>query len=387
MKTFTLRTFLMLFILFTAFNTTFLQGQTRVFVKTNADGGVAFTAYGDHASWATATNDLQAAIDDLSALLDGGEVWVQSGTYYPTDDIPGAPGGDTKYQSFMLRNNVRIIGGFAGTETEITQRTEYGYQETNATILSGELQEDGDPVNNAFHVIFAADGTDDTAILEDFVITQGYAENGVPPNGRGGGIHARFGGVFRSCYIVGNYAENGGGVYTYKGGTFEKCIIESNLAQEDLADLEGKGGGVYANLGGTFTNCIIHSNTAFNGGGVYIEHSLSDGQSVIPEFINCAMGNNQAGNKGGGIFILNGGKVMSCLVVNNEVPDVNSDGEGGGIHLQEGGEIVNGTVANNHTYEIGTGISIDDGVDDTPDGPILSIQNTLLWGNTQTFLA
>ncbi|MBI9064109.1 MAG: T9SS type A sorting domain-containing protein, partial [Marinilabiliaceae bacterium] len=242
-----------------------------------------------------------------------------------------------------------------------------------------------DPLNNSFHVVFAEDGTDDTAILEGFVITQGYAENGIAPHGRGGGIHARFGGVFRECYIVDNYAENGGGVYTYKGGTFEDCTIETNIAQEDETDEEGKGGGVYVNLGGVFTNCIIHSNQGFNGGGVYTEHSLTDPESKIPQFINCAMGNNQAKNKGGGIFILNGGEIMSCLVANNEVPDANQEGESGGIHLQEGGEVVNCTVVNNHCYEVGTGIAIDDGADNTPQGPTLAILNTFLWGNTQTF--
>lgn len=385
MKISSLRNILMLFVIFTAFSTSFIQGQNRVFVKTSTDGGVEFTAYGDHATWETATFDLQAAIDALSVLVDGGEVWVQSATYYPTDEIPGAPGGNTKYQSFMLRNKVRVIGGFAGAETAISERADYGYEETNATTLSGEMQQDANPVNNSFHVVFAEDGTDDTAILEGFVITQGYAENGIAPNGRGGGIHTRFGGVFRECYIIDNYAESGGGVYAYKGGTFEDCIIETNIAQEDEADEEGKGGGVYTNLGGVFINCIFHSNQAFNGGGVYCEHSLIDPDSKIPQFINCAMGNNQAKNKGGGIFIFNGGEIVSCLVANNEVPDANQAGESGGIHLQEGGEVVNCTVVNNHTYEIGTGISIDDGVDDTPDGPALSILNTFLWGNTQTF--
>jgi len=385
MKNSTLRFILMLFVLFTAFNTFQLPGQTRVFVKTLADGGGAFSGYGDHATWGTATYDLQSAIDALSVLMDGGEVWVQSGIYYPTDEIPGAPGGNTKYQSIMMRNKVRIVGGFAGTETEISQRTNYGYEEINATTLSGELQQDASPVNNAFHVIYAEDGTDDTAILEGFVITQGYAENGIAPNGRGGGIHTRFGGIYRECYLVDNYAESGGAIYAYKGGTFEDCIIETNIAQEDESDEDGKGGGVYANLGGIFTNCIFHSNQAFNGGGVYTEHSLTDPESKIPQFINCAMGNNQAKNKGGGIFIFNGGEIMSCLVANNEVPDANQAGESGGIHMQEGGSVVNCTVVNNHCYEVGTGISIDDGADDTPDGPILSILNTFLWGNTQTF--
>ncbi|MBI9065614.1 MAG: hypothetical protein JEZ14_26760, partial [Marinilabiliaceae bacterium] len=104
MKISSFRNILMLFVLFTAFSTTLIQGQTRVFVKTSTDGGVAFTSYGDHATWGTATHDLQAAIDALSVLEDGGEVWVQTGTYYPTDEIPDAPGGNIKYQSFMLKN-------------------------------------------------------------------------------------------------------------------------------------------------------------------------------------------------------------------------------------------------------------------------------------------
>ncbi|TAJ12487.1 T9SS C-terminal target domain-containing protein [Marinilabiliaceae bacterium JC017] len=383
MKTFTFKRIIGLVII-TAINLSFIWGQTKVYVKTD---GVNFNAIANHVTWETATHDLQAAIDALGDLENGGEVWVKSGIYYPTVDIPSAPENNTntKYQSFMLRNNVRVIGGFAGSEATIDARVDYDFGEANATILSGELQQDGEPANNSFHVVFAAGGTDETAILEGFVITQGYAENGLDPNGRGGGIHTRTGGTFRECYIVDNYAENGGGIYAYKGGVFENCTIESNEAREDGSNANGLGGGVYVNLGGVFNNCIIHSNTAYSGGGVYLEHSLTDIESVIPQLINCGIGSNQAKNKGAGIFILNGGQVVSSIVANNEVPDVNQAGESGGIHIQEGGEVINCTVVNNHVYEVGSGIAIDDGEDNTPDSGTLSVLNTILWGNTRSF--
>ncbi len=34
---------------------------------------------------------------------------------------------------------VGIYGGFAGTESNVSERTDYGYGEINETILSGDL--------------------------------------------------------------------------------------------------------------------------------------------------------------------------------------------------------------------------------------------------------
>ena len=74
----------------------------------------------DGLSWATAKSDIQEAIDLANQIYSGAEIWIAKGTY--------------KHGSEMtMRNNVRIYGGFAGTETSKEERVA-----GNETILDGE---------------------------------------------------------------------------------------------------------------------------------------------------------------------------------------------------------------------------------------------------------
>jgi hypothetical protein len=66
---------------------------------------------GDGKSWATAFNDLQAAID-ASLELDDPELWVAEGTYAPDPNAPVA----------TISVPMAIYAGFAGTETSRAQR-------------------------------------------------------------------------------------------------------------------------------------------------------------------------------------------------------------------------------------------------------------------------
>ena len=76
---------------------------------------------GDGESWATAMNDLQAALD--KAAIWKGEVWIKKGIHKPTA------------ASYRLRANVRVRGGFAGTEGETDADCD---PVGNVTILSGD---------------------------------------------------------------------------------------------------------------------------------------------------------------------------------------------------------------------------------------------------------
>ena len=91
---------------------------------------------GNGASWGTAFKYLQ---DALRASRPGDQVFLAKGTYYP-DDFYFANGqniyfGDREL-SFVL-NKVNLYGGFAGNETQLSQRNPLG----NPTILSGEIWE------------------------------------------------------------------------------------------------------------------------------------------------------------------------------------------------------------------------------------------------------
>src|SRR5262249_49166895 len=81
-------------------------------------------------SWAHADPGLRAR---LAAARPGDQVWVAQGTYKPT-------GGTDRTASFALKDGVAVYGGFAGTETQLTQRVLAQHE----TLLSGDIGAPGD---------------------------------------------------------------------------------------------------------------------------------------------------------------------------------------------------------------------------------------------------
>ena len=74
-------------------------------------------------SWANATDDIQAAIAEAGRYR--GEVWVRAGRY-----VPPASG-------YVLKPNVALVGGFAGTETSRAQAD----PAANVTCFSGDVED------------------------------------------------------------------------------------------------------------------------------------------------------------------------------------------------------------------------------------------------------
>jgi len=66
----------------------------------------------DGMTWATAFPNLNTA---LSAAQYGDQVWVAAGMYRQ-------PANADRSSSFILKNGVKIYGGFNGSETTLTQR-------------------------------------------------------------------------------------------------------------------------------------------------------------------------------------------------------------------------------------------------------------------------
>lgn len=138
------------------------QAQTRFVSTTGTNSNPASAT-----SWATSTTNLQGAIN---ASASGDQVWVAAGVF--------KPGGNTNTDpavSFSMKNGVAIYGGFAGTETLLSQRPALNpvAGQPSSTTLSGDIGNPSSTTDNSYHVIHnpASLSLTTSALLDGFVIT------------------------------------------------------------------------------------------------------------------------------------------------------------------------------------------------------------------------
>lgn len=183
---------------------TFIQAQNYRYITPSGAGSQNGTSWSN----AYSASDIQTAIDNLNAL-NGGEVWIAAGTYYPTTTFDNST-TDNRKKSFNLKSNVHLFGGFSGNETAKTQRANYGEGEINETILSGDLGTIGSNSDNSYYVVYVASGVS-AAKLDGLTVQDGNANT--------------------SSY------NDGGGVYTSYGDlTVYNCVIKNNHAMIMAAD-------------------------------------------------------------------------------------------------------------------------------------------------------
>ena len=248
-------------------------------------GGIVYvnaaaTGANNGTSWTNAFTKLQDALTKVRTCHDQTQVWVAKGTYYP-DEGTGYTNNERR-QSFSMESGVAIYGGFAGGETQFSQRN----LKNNITTLSGDInQDDGTGMSNqtnAEHVVLC-NSVNNTASLDGFTITKGYATEG-------------------DTY----YDQNGGGLFALNSSAnIVNCRFVNNYALD-------QGGGI-ANLSSStrIINCIFTGNSAIDGGGI----SNIDSQPVI---INCSFSGNQAYEAAGAIFgNASFVTITNCIVWNN----------------------------------------------------------------------
>lgn len=282
------------------------------------------------ASWANAYPKLQDAL----AVTDTGEIWVARGTYRPAD-CASCTTADRE-QFFPLKNNVALYGGFAGNETNRTQRD----IQANPTILSGDIGTPVDSTDNAYRVVIAED-VDSTAILDGFIIEEGNADGpfgfsfggGLYIDGTGGAIGNP---LIQNCTFRNNYATGGGGI-----------------------GMEGSGNGTIRTIA---RNCLFEGNAcsllaASRGAAVFITASV--GATVEPQFIGCTFRNNYSGDDGGAIAInvtstatlnpsFSAVRIDSCLFENNTTEG--NFGRGGAIWMLTGSNTESHNVISNSRF-------------------------------------
>ncbi|MHB1415031.1 MAG: choice-of-anchor Q domain-containing protein, partial [Chloroflexota bacterium] len=337
------------------------QGATaisagRLYVNKNATTG-SHTG-GD---WANAFTELSAAL--LAANPDATnptvEIWVAAGTYKPSSS------GDVG-ATFTLKNNVKVYGGFAGGEANLTDRNPD--PATNGTVLSGNVDNDGIlNAGNSHHVVTAPSGTDSTAMLGGFTIADGNADWN-SGGGNGGGVLVNGSPTLTNLILSGNASDQQGGGLAILSGT----PALSNLTFSGNAS-GYCGGGMYVQNGTqTLSNAVFASNTAtYSGGGLCLDNDANAQLKSVTFSGNSA-------SDGGGLAIY---YYSTATLVNVVFSGNTASGWGGGMYVETYGVVglTNVTMTGNTA---GGGSCGGGGIYVAWGAP--TITNSILWGNTST---
>jgi hypothetical protein len=301
------------------------SGTTRLYVMQGAVGTTG-------EDWANALPTLQDALWIANPSncpgLAIGEIWVAAGVYFPDEGMGQTD--DDRNATYQLRNNLAIYGGFAGTESLLSQRNWL----SNATILSGDIDQDSALTGNSYHVVTGS-SANSSAILDGFTVTGGNADEAGP-------------------------AGNGAGIYNINGSpTLSNLVISQNAA--------ANGGGIYNDGSSpTLTNVSIHQNTAtLDGGGIYNRNSSN------PTLTNVSISGNAADLSGGGIYSRGSSPTLVNVVISGNL--AGEDGGGMASVLSSSPTLINVTMSGNQAINEGGAIV-------NKDGSIV-IQNSILWNN------
>lgn len=255
------------------------------FVKANAAGS------GSGFSWTDASTNLETTLADPFCL----EVWVAAGTYAPNSS-----------GTFSIKPGVAVYGGFAGNETQLSQRDPAAHR----TTLSGHLA-----AGQSFHVVTmdgttAAGSITASTMLDGFAVTGGNAVGGSSDD-YGGGLRCVATNA-RTCSptltnleFAGNSANSGGGaIYLRASGGTSAPLIQRTLFANNSG---GSSGGAIQgdDTGGGFSIPILIDDTFVgnsagdDGGAIYNDGSASGTSSTV--MTNVTFTRNSATN-GGAIF-------------------------------------------------------------------------------------
>ncbi|SOD18402.1 gliding motility-associated C-terminal domain-containing protein [Pedobacter xixiisoli] len=340
---------------------------------------------GDGSSWAAASGDLQAMINASAA---SGEVWVAAGTYKPNRRANALETitADDRYNSFVLKKDVSVFGGFSGVET-----TKVGRDfAANASILSGNLGNQAIDTDNAYHVVIAA-GDLGTATLNGFTLTKGYTSgtgtgtttpvNGINiPISRSPGIviyssSPTLENLIISENVNGSTDQTGGATYIIYGSpNFNKVKFVNNRTSGTTAGAVFVFGSAATNSKPVFSEVDFIGNQGSSAGAVAISSSskvefkkcnFTGNKSISSwggalqlfaasadaEVIDCNFADNQSFTSGGAIY---NGLAAPLKIINTTFSNnIASNGQGGAISFSSGPLIIEKSTFNGNKSPLG----------------------------------
>jgi hypothetical protein len=239
-------------------------------------------------SWATAYAGLQAGID---AAMSGDSVWVASGTYQ-----------SPSFTGIVMKEGVKILGGFLNTHTDISQRN---WTANLTTIKSSNYRAIINNGNNltvatrldGFRIIGNGNNNGSTSggmynnqsspTIANCTFTQHLSSEGAAIFNRDCSP------VITNCIFTGNYANSssssnnlGGAVQNFSSSpTISSCTFTSNIST-------GYGGAIY-NINASsplISYCTFTSNNCPKGGAIY-----SSGTANTVSIDHCTFTTNSGG--------------------------------------------------------------------------------------------
>lgn len=235
------------------------------------------TAFGQNngQSWYNAFTNLH---DALALAVKGDEIWVAQGIYRPSSN-------NDRDAHFELLSGVRLLGGFAGTEMDVSERN----IEAHPSFLDGDIGILGDTTDNSYNLLYLY-RPDSTTFVDGFTFRYALANKpGIAkglPGVSGSALYmmaadASAYPTIQNCKFLYNTSlSDGGAVYVNGFGTgsvapfFNRCKFSHNQSREGS-------GGAYTRYGGSWVNqkvdikeCIFEENYASNfGGGIFFSDS------------------------------------------------------------------------------------------------------------------
>ncbi len=408
------------------------DGRTILYVDADATGNKNGT------TWEHAYSTLQDALDHTNAnSATAFEIWVAAGIYVPDQGVNHIDNDEGEFFTLSY-DNVQLYGGFAGNETERSQRN----WETNPTILSGDIDNndantDGNNIaethnditgNNSNHILYLDGVTNEpitaATVIDGFIITAGQA-NGEGDERNGGGLYCAGHGNGSKCnstlanlnisgnmayYVAGGILSTGsdygesnlrltnvvfnGNFGRLGSGGMSYSVSNYGISNPTLINVTFQNNETLANGGGlgnntndseskpVLINVTFKNNVAgFNGGGMTTGASSysNDSATSEPILINVTFENNTA-TRGGAMFVLgiyndNDPQLFNVIFANNSATI-----EGGALYVQGNNNlnITNSTFSKNSAVESGSAIHIwGDG-----SSSYSNFNNSVFWGNT-----
>ena len=290
------------------------------------------TGANDGTNWENAYYYLQDALMFAAA---GDEIRVAQGVYRPDDFVLSDRPSLGRAETFQLIDGVTLKGGYAGLgEADPNARNIELYE----TILSGDLDsndvelpepcdliDDPSRAENCYHVVTAIE-TDNTAVIDGFIVTGGNADSPFFPNGNGGGMYNCSGSpIVANCRFIHNHAGSGGGGLIDINGAamLRECTFIENAA------IWG-GGGATAGGNSIFQDCIFVGNYALECGGGFGNQGSSgcdpNSFSSFARVTSCTFSRNSAPWGGGLASYDNGGTVLTnCILWDNTPTQIYQD--------------------------------------------------------------